>query len=203
MTINGKQHVWKTLPFRIYARAGVSAAIFLILLMAVGCGGPLYKVAPLPASGPAVPAASAGLSVGARALDGDSSLEQFEANLPMAGVVAVDFAVRNFSAGPISLRSLKFDLRDDAGSKIRQIPPKKALGRVMKFYGNNFYPLESRKITLESYESVGFKPSGSLDSSGEVRGFLFFEAPKGAGLSNLTLSVTGTGSPVTIRLSAK
>ena len=57
------------------------------LLLASACGGALYKVATLPAPAPVIEETE-GLKIGAAAFAGESSLEQFEANLPLAGVVA-------------------------------------------------------------------------------------------------------------------
>lgn len=202
MTMNN-EHSSENLPsLRINARRVLSGSIYLFLLIGSGCGGQLYKVAPIPADAP-VSDVSAGLSVGATALDGDRSLEQFEANLPMAGIIAVDVRVINNSSNPISLRPLKFDLSDDSRSKLKLLAPKKALSKVMKFYGNNFYPLEAKRATLENFEAIGLKPGGSLDSKAELRGFIFFEIKKGTNIGNLTLNVAGTGAPVSISLNAR
>src|SRR5262245_52712 len=74
-----------------------------LLPVLAACGGRLYKVAPLPASVP--PEISmgngAGLDVGAVALDGERSYERFEANLPLAGVIAVDVRMINKSEATI------------------------------------------------------------------------------------------------------
>ena len=105
------------------ARKTISAAIFFCFPLWAACGGQLYKVAPLPASRPPEISANSpigsptgsptgkltGLSIGAAVLDGDRSLEQFEANLPMAGVIAVDIRLSNLSSEKIDLSTLRFE----------------------------------------------------------------------------------------------
>jgi hypothetical protein len=70
----------------MHKRKSLIGLNIICLIMIAGCGGQLYKVAPLPASAP--PAISTGnangLNIGATVLEGDRSVEQFEANLPLA-----------------------------------------------------------------------------------------------------------------------
>jgi hypothetical protein len=171
----------------------------LCLTMIVGCGGQLYKVAPLPASAP--PAIStgnaAGLNIGATVLEGDRSVEQFEANLPLAGVIAVDVKLINQSSGSISAKRLKFELNDE--KRFKQIQPKKALSKVIDFYGNSFYRVDARKRTQESYEAIALKLNGMLAPGETRRGFLFFETDV-TNLDGLILTVTGAGAPISVNL---
>src|SRR5215813_13009880 len=108
-----------------------------ILPVLAACGGRLYKVAPLPSSAPPEISMSkgSGLDIGAVALDGERSYERFEANLPLAGVIAVDVRMINKSEAAILTNSLKFELRKPSGAALKRIAPKKALGVVMKYYG--------------------------------------------------------------------
>ena len=88
--------------------------------MIAGCGGQLYKVAPLPKSAP--PAISTGnaigLNIGAMVLEGDRSIEQFEANLPLAGVIAIDVKLINQSSGLISAKRLMYMVGEKAADMI-------------------------------------------------------------------------------------
>lgn len=188
------------------ARISILAANYLLLLLAGGCGGQLYKVAPLPSGSlPPFSAVAGGESrVGAVALDGDRSLEQFEANLPMAGVLAVEVRVGNPGRTPLESGALRFELRNGEGAICLPLTPEKALGRVMKFYGNNFYPIDSRRATEESYRGVAFGRMAVVPPGGEHRGFLFFsvarEAPPARGY---TLGVRGAGEDLTIPLTMR
>jgi hypothetical protein len=185
-----------------------SAVLFCLVLSIFpgGCGGQLYKVAPLPASRPPEISTknSNGLDIGAVALDGDQSIAQFEANLLMAGVIAIDLRVVNRSQETLDANKLRYELSDGTGRKLKQISSEKALSRVMKSDGNSFYTLEARRKTRADYESVAFKSTGPLAPQEERRGLLFYEIKqKREDPGNLTLSVKGAADPITLQLSAK
>lgn len=175
-----------------------------LLLIFAACGGRLYKVAPLPASAPPEVSTNnaGGLNIGACVLDGDQSYERFEANLPLAGVIAVDVRMINRSDAAIRTNSLKFDLRDAAGSSLKHLAPKKALSSVMKYYGNGFYAKAAYRRTLEDYESVALKQNGEIEPGGELRGIVFFQTKRETtSVDGLTLYVAGlASSPVNLQL---
>ncbi len=173
------------------------------LFAGVACGGRLYKVAPLPASAP--PEFSSnnanGFNVAAAVLDGDLSLERFEANLPLAGVIAVDLRVANNTDETIKANSLRFELRETTGVKLKQLAPKKALGNVMKFYGNSFYRKSAYSRTLSDYESVALKLHTDMEPREERRGMVFFQTSRNTtSVSGLILSVTGPIEPLNLQL---
>ena len=178
----------------------------LFLISLASCSAQLYKVAPLPASAPPdlTKASADGLNAGADVIESDRSIKQFEANLPMAGVIAIDLLIVNKSDLPIGLHTLKFELRDSVGLKFKQIPPKTALSKVMKFYGDNFYTLEARRRTREDYNAIAFKAEKVLASQEERRGFLFFETKKDTAiLPELILQISGAKTEIILALSAK
>jgi hypothetical protein len=187
----------------------LKATIFFCLILSIfsgGCGQQLYKVAPLPAS--RMPEISTnnsnGIDIGAVALDSDQSIVQFEANLLMAGVVAVDLRVVNRSRETFDTGKLRYELSDGTGRKLKRISSEKALSRVMKSDGNSFYTLEARRKTRTDYEAVAFKDTEALAPQEERRGLLFYEMKdKRADPGNLTLSVRGTADPITLQLGAK
>jgi hypothetical protein len=79
-----------------------------------GCGQ-LYRVAPLARVERGLPSSRlADLVIEARGLDGDRSLEQFDANLPMAGVLAVEVRLTNRGAAPLGT--------DCAGGTLLKMP---------------------------------------------------------------------------------
>src|SRR5262245_62070446 len=178
-------------------------AIFLWCCCFAACGGQLYKIAPKPLSTP--PEISTdnpnGLNIGATIFGGDRSLEQFEANLPMAGILAVDIQLTNRSAATIDASGLRFELSDGHGNRFKAITPKKALGTGMKWNGDRVYTLEARRRTRESYEAIGLKIADRLAVQEERRGFLFFENPgRSLNLKGLSLSVKGAALPMTLEL---
>lgn len=144
---------------------------------------------------------SGGLDVGAVALDGERSYERFEANLPLAGVIAVDVRMINNSEAAVATNSLKFELRDPSGAALKRIAPKKALGAVMKYYGDKFYAKAAYRRTLEDYESVALKQGVAIQPDGELRGIVFFQAKRETtGVDGLILSVAGLSAPVNVQL---
>jgi hypothetical protein len=142
-----------------------------------------------------------GLDVGAVALDGERSYERFEANLLLAGVIAVDVRMVNNSEATIKTNSLRFELRDPSGAKLKRIAPKKALSEVMKYYGDKFYVRVAYRRTLEDYESVALKQGSAIEPEGEIRGIVFFQTKREtAGVDGLILSVAGLSAPVNVQL---
>ena len=173
--------------------------------MLAACGGRLYKVAPLPSSAPPEISTNNGrdLDIGAVALDGERSYERFEANLPLAGVIAVDVRLVNKSEAKIMTNSLKFELRDADGAALKRITPKKALGAVMKYYGDRFYAKVAYRRTLEDYESVALKQGAAIEPEGEIRGIVFFQTKRETmSVDGFILSVAGLTTPVNVQLQA-
>lgn len=173
------------------------------LLCLTACGGALYKVTPLPTSTPPELSAhsSTELKVGAAVLDGDRSLEQFEANLPLAGVIAVDVRVANATGTIIPGGKLKYSLRDASGKTLKQLAAKKALKRVMKYYGDSFYAIAAYQRTLADYEALALPQSAPLNVQDERRGLLFFEAPRNSPNGRgFTLTVSGLKAPLDVQM---
>jgi hypothetical protein len=144
---------------------------------------------------------AAGFNLNATALDGDQSLERFGANLPLAGVIAVDLRLINRTSAAINAGSLKFELRNAGGKPLRPLTPKNALKRVMKFYGNSFYRIDARQRTIESYEAIALPLTSPISSQDERRGLLFFETERGTNkLEGLDLLISGGATPINIKL---
>lgn len=187
-------------------RVFIAVSLGICLLAFAACGGQLYKVAPPPAGGSPDMASNnaGGLNAGAIALEGDSALERFEANLPLAGVVAVDLRLENIASDALDLSKFKFELQDAAGKILKPLTPKKALSSVMKYYGNSFYTLAARQKTRDDYESVALKLAGGIAPREERRGILFFQTNRNTtNLNGLTLSITGAATPIRVSVSAR
>ncbi len=180
----------------------IVAVLPISLLMSLAaCGGKLYKVAPLPAgAAPEISTSNAGgLNIGAVAFDGQQSYERFEANLPLAGVIAVDVRMMNRSDKTIITKSLKFELLDADGVRHKHIAPKKALSEVMKYYGARFYAKVAYQRTLEDYDSVALKRESEIEPDAELRGIVFFQTSRETtSVEGLTLSVGGLTTPLNL-----
>ncbi|MBS1789463.1 MAG: hypothetical protein JST85_17190 [Acidobacteria bacterium] len=185
----------------MFGRILIRFAVSLSLLATIGCGAQLYNVTPLPASSSGGDFASGELGVIAATtiLDGDQSLERFEANLPLAGVIAIDIRLANKTSAPVKTDSLKFSLRDASGGTLKQIQPEQALKRVMKYYGDGFYRKDAKLRTIESYKQIGLATNAVIPSQGNLRGFLFYETQNNrTSLGGLTFSVVGVTKQINI-----
>lgn len=190
------------LLFRRSWRGELLLVVTLISAIGMGCGR-LYRVSPLVTTD-AVPSVSGrlgNLEIGARAFDGDRTLEQFEANLPMAGVLAVEVRMTNRGPSPRPLEQVEFSVLDDRGAGYPSLAPEEALKRVMRFYGNRIYQIEAHRETVESYQQIALRRIGELTLEGEVHGILFFAIPRQAPLGdNLSLRVKLSGETITLML---
>ena len=187
----------------MFTKVIISFLMCLCVTILSGCGGQLYNVAPLPSSTPPdLPVNNANsLNIVAMALDGDQSLERFDANLPMAGVVAVDVRLINQTAATVDPRFLKFELRIAGGKSFKAIAPKQALKRVMKFYGDRFYRLDARQSTIDSYNALALPISSPIALQEERRGLLFFEVQGNTvPIAGLTLVAAGTKPPIIVKV---
>lgn len=180
----------------------ICAIIITILPLFVSCGGKLYDVAPLPGRAPVLTAGDPdGLRIGARALDSDGAFEAFSANLPLAGVMAVEVDLSNNSSAAVKMKKLKFELSGGSGEKFKRISSKKALSRVMDYYGVSFYRKDARARTREDYNAVELKTDGELNPQEERRGYVFFRIPAETDIpSPLVLNIKGSGEPIRIEL---
>ncbi len=180
----------------------MSLLLYLALLVLIGCGGKLYNVSPLPSDASVnLPAGDDALVISAAILDGDESLERCDANLPLAGVIAIEVQLANRTATAISINSFKFELRDESGKKLKRLESKKALKRVMKYYGNGFYRLDARQQTIESYEAISLPLNSSIAPQQQLRGFLFYETQfNRTSISGLTFSASSTAKTLNVKI---
>jgi hypothetical protein len=181
--------------------------VWLLLPLALaGCSTRLYNVGPVPKSMPAGAVSSTtakGLEVSVAAMrEDDVAFERFGGNLPLAGIVAVDVRATNPTNRKLDPGRLKFELRDAAGKKLKQIDAKKALKRLMKFNGIENYFIEAYRQTREDFEARAFPHSVTLAPGAEARGVVFFDAKKQdvTKLGPLTLTVKGAASPLQFTL---
>ena len=166
------------------------------------CGGQLYKVAVPPKLAPPFLASDAnGLNAAARALTGDEALGQFDANLLLAGIVAVDVQLANRAQTPAQLAAFNWQLQDSANTLFKPLLPKQALKRVMRHYGNTLYLRAGYAETLANYETLALPLTVTLAAQQELRGFLFFESKyEATGSTGLTLTGNLAGQPLRLKL---
>jgi len=187
----------------MFTRVKISFAMSLCAICLCGCGGQLYNVAPLPSRAPdnVTTDSAAGFNISATAIDGDQSLERFEANLPLAGVIVVEVRLANRTQAAINAASLRFELRDAGGRSFRAIAPKKALKQVMNYYGDSFYRIDARQNTIDSYQAMALPLGSAIAPQEERRGLLFFEAPRNTTkFDGLTLSAAGAKPPISVKI---
>ena len=97
--------------------------------------------------------------------------------------------------------SLKFELRNASGATLKRLAPKKALGAVMKYYGDRFYAKVAYRRTLEDYESVALKQGAAIEPEAELRGIVFFQTQRETtSVDGFILSVDGLNAPVNVQL---
>lgn len=188
--------------FQTFPQRPQRPGLVVLLLLGLfwsGCGQ-LYRVAPLARVERGLPSSRlADLVIEARGLDGDRSLEQFDANLPMAGVLAVEVRLTNRGVAPRALTALGYSVEDANGNAYLPLVPREALKSVMKFYGNRIFQISAHQVTKESYEQVALRQSGELAVGEEVHGILFFAIPRQAPLHRGFTLRAGFG-PESIRL---
>ena len=175
---------------------------FAALMFLNSCQGPLYKIAPIPQVLPIESGKSASNNVieitAAALLDDDKVYERFEANLVLAGIVAIDVNLVNRSNQSLNP---KFELHDAEGRKFSQIESKQELDRVMKFEGVRAYSKLGKQETLEQLEAIAIPKKMLLPAQQQKRGVLFFNVKRDAAqVQGLKLTVKGIKEPVTIIL---
>lgn len=173
----------------------------LACLVLSACSGQLYKVVTPSINAPPLVTDTNGLSVAAKALNGDEGLEQFDANLLLAGLVAVNVRLTNPTLEPVQLSLLRPELHDSGNTLFKLLTPKQALKRVMSYYGNRLYAKAAYAQTLADYEALALPLTATLAPQEERRGFLFFQTKADAtALTGLTLTLNGLSTPITLKL---
>jgi hypothetical protein len=176
----------------------------ILLLASAGCATPLFSVAPVPASMPPDRAeikTPGGIAVEASVVSALQSQDQFDANLPLAGIIAIEARFINQTSQPIIPGKLGLDLKSSSGTSYSSLKASAALKRLMKFYGNSFYFMESYRRTRESFDAVGLPLDRTIVPGADAHGFLFFKAPSRSGdLTGLVLTIKHGGAPAALKL---
>lgn len=178
-------------------------------LLNASCASTLFKVKPVvelpPLAGNIKTASAGGVTIRVAPLMTDEeSQELFEANLPLAGVLALRLELVFESGVPVETKRVRFRLRDGAGREWKVIPAKAAVSRILKANDVYAYNPNSRKQFEKEFAAYAIELKEPLSSSERSRqGFLFFQAPKNEPVESpqgLVLSVERLPQPVEIRL---
>ena len=183
--------------------------VILLLTLATGCGGALFKVKPV-VDLPPLPAGARNASAGgvsltvAPLLTDEESQELFEANLPLSGVLPVRVALNYESGVPLELKRARFTLRDTQGQTWKLLTAKQAASKILKANGVFAYNPNSRKQFEKEFGSYEMDLKAPLTPTERSRhGFLFFASPKNepiSGTTGLILKLERVPQPIELTL---
>jgi hypothetical protein len=188
---------------KLHREAAWWTAIVLIVV-AAGCGGSLYKVKPkidAPVTG-GKEASGGGFNVRAvPLLTDEESQELFEANLPLGGLLPVRLEISNESGAALSFKRVRFHLRDNDGREWKLRSPKQVVSRILDSDQVYLYNPNSRKKFEEALGQHAFDIASPLDSTKQRRGLIFFQTPKKEQIASprgLVLTIEGLPQPVEV-----
>jgi hypothetical protein len=96
----------------------------------------------------------------------------------------VKATLTNQSGGPVSLRRLRFDLRDGQGRQFPFLKPRKAVDELYKYYEIRTYRIAARKEIEADFEREALPTESELGPNEERHGFVFFKIPEEVDLFN-------------------
>jgi hypothetical protein len=161
-----------------------------------------------PATAKSVDAGGVAVSV-APLLTDEESLDLFEANLPLSGVLPLRVELNYTTGGvPLDLKRVRLHLHDGAGGsgghEWKVLSPKQAISQILKANGVNLYNPNARKEFEKEFTAYAIDLKTPLTASERRRqGFLFFQTPSKEPVrthAGLMLSISGLPQPLEIRL---
>jgi hypothetical protein len=171
-------------PERRPLRTAMQIALAIAMATSLACAGKPFNVKTVPrvepeAIGPGT--RSAGLSVRAEAIwDEDWLLENFDANLILAGVLPVRVDIENPGAGPMAIEKLKLDVTGADGSRFKHLAPKKAMKAIEGYYGLTVRSKTGDKLYKADFITNALDLEAALAPGEHRQGFVFFGFPKTA-----------------------
>jgi len=137
-------------------------------------------------------------------LTDEESQMLFEANVQLAGLLAVRIEIVHNGGDPMELKKLRFQLRDNAGASWKSLTAKQAIARILKANGVYAYNPKSRQTFEKEFSSYELDVKSALNHGERRRaGFLFFQSPKKEPVASprgLVLKVEGLSQPVNLSL---
>lgn len=182
------------------------AALLLSSALALSCSTSLFKVKPATEL-PPLPANSrvseaSGLTFRVAPLLSDEELQDlFEANLPVAGILAVRLEMNLQSGAPVELKRARFVVRDSQNRSWKLLSSKQAVSRIMKANGVRLYNPHGKKQFESDLGAYAFDTKTPLTSNRS--GFLFFQTPDKRPVDTsqkLTLVIERLPQPASITL---
>lgn len=168
-----------------------------ILFLSASCGGKTFNVKVQPKADPAhvgSAATSNGLTARAEAeWDEDWLMENFDANLVLAYVLAVRVVIENRGAEPIRTKKLDLELLDGEQHRFKYLKPKKAMKAIEGYYGVTIQSKTGRKLYQQDFLANALDLETPLAPGESRQGFVFFDLPKDANQQH----------PLTLRLHSK
>ncbi len=153
----------------------------LMLLPLAGCGGKPFNVKPrpdLPRATYKSEAIAGGITVRAeRVTDEDFLFETFDANLILAGLLAVRVEVTNAAGEAIEFKKAKFELRSAPGRRYKSLKGKDAFKKLMSYYGITTYSEDGYRESQSDFVSYAFDTTAPLAPGESRAGMIFFALP--------------------------
>lgn len=181
---------------------------FALVGLTAACATSLYKVKPL-AEIKIMPDSAPRADVGpvtVRALPlltDEESQELFEANVQLAGLLAVRVEIADYGPEAVGIEKMRFRLHDAAGTEWKTISTKKAIGRILKANNVFAYNPNSRKSFEKEFQAYELDLKNPLIHSEKREGFLIFQSPKKEQVASphgLILTIDGFSTSVKLAL---
>lgn len=154
-------------------------AVCMISIFFLACGKP-FNVQPRPKVTTAnyqVSAQANGVTIDAEALtDEDRLYDQFEANLTLAGVLAVRVRLANMQTEAVELKKARFAIRAQ-NQTFKSIEAKSAYKRLMKYYSITIYNKAGYKESRDDFSTYEINLKNRLAANDSREGLIFFAVP--------------------------
>lgn len=178
------------------------AATAALLLASAGCAGRPFDVKIVPRVEPdaiSAPASSGPLSVRAKPIwDEAWSLENLDANAPLAGVLPVVVELENRGSAPIEAKRLKLRVSDDAGGRLDVLDTTHARWRIEAYYGVGVRSKEADAAYKKDFAANGLDLKTPLAPGEHRQGLVFVRVPREAGHVRVRLEIASKRDNVAV-----
>ncbi|HMG33525.1 MAG TPA: hypothetical protein VKM94_06285 [Blastocatellia bacterium] len=189
------------------ARIVLVIFIALAILLSAGCGRPFNVKTNIkfPAAEPESKYESPRIAVRAVAIiDEAALLDTFDANLLLAGLLAVRVEIENRADTPLDIRRARFELSTSSGRALSEAQSSKAYKRLISYYGVSAYNVAGYKQSLADFASYAIDQQKQISPGDARHGLIFFRFPADlADLGELLLVVKGLGGDKAGRIELK
>lgn len=166
-------------------RLGAFALALALALACAGCAGKPFNVKVVPRAEPdaiSPPSTAGPLAVRAAAVwDEDWLLENFDANLILAGVLPVRVELENAGREPVAAKKLDVAVADAGGRELKRLDAGKARNAIEKYYELTVRSKTGDKLYKQDFAANALDLRAPLAPGERRQGFLFFALPPDAG----------------------